>query len=42
MRRRPAAVAALRGAELPTVPRGYRRDEVDLYIRQFLVKLEQA
>jgi hypothetical protein len=39
---RPAAAAALRRAELPTAPRGYRRDEVDVYIRQLLAELGQA
>nr|BFE62415.1 hypothetical protein GCM10020063_069410 [Dactylosporangium thailandense] len=35
-----AALAALRQADLPTAPRGYRRDQVDLYIRQLLAELE--
>jgi hypothetical protein len=39
---RTAAVAALRKAELPTAPRGYRREEVDVYIRQLLAELGQA
>ncbi|GAA2366532.1 hypothetical protein GCM10010170_065430 [Dactylosporangium salmoneum] len=39
---RTAAVAALRQAEIPTAPRGYRRDQVDLYICQLLAELGQA
>ncbi|WP_426512984.1 DivIVA domain-containing protein [Dactylosporangium sp. McL0621] len=38
---RTAAIAALRRAELPTAPRGYRQDQVDLYLRQLLAELGQ-
>jgi hypothetical protein len=32
--------APLRQADVPTAPRGYRRDQVDRYIRQLLAELE--
>ncbi|WP_433076991.1 DUF3592 domain-containing protein [Dactylosporangium sp. CA-052675] len=39
---RTAAMAALRQAEIPTAPRGYRQDQVDLYLRQLLAELGQT
>jgi len=37
---RAAVAAVLRQADVPTAPRGYRRDQVDLYIRPLLAELE--
>ncbi|MFG2045373.1 hypothetical protein [Dactylosporangium sp. NPDC048998] len=37
--RRAAAIAALRGTDLPTALRGYRKDEVDRYISQLCTEL---